>query len=198
MVGEGSNAEAQRMRGESREEGAEGSGSEEAEEEKNMSASHVRMQKSAQESGQGRRERQGGHAAGENQAQPAPGETPLWELLAGVVGLLLVLGVLGVLLYEASRPQTAASIVTEVLSIAQQPSGYVVTFEAANEGRTTAASVLLQGELYDPATSDEPVETAEVTFDYIPDRSARTGAFVFEHDPRQRELRILVKGFMDP
>jgi hypothetical protein len=62
----------------------------------------------------------------------------------------------------------------------------------------TAASVTIEGALYDPAQGDEPVETAEVTFDYIPDQSDRSGSFVFEHDPREYEVRLQVKGFMDP
>lgn len=134
----------------------------------------------------------------QKQGQPAAGETPLWELIAGVMGLLLVVGVVSFLLYAASLPQTEAAIVTKLLTVKAQPGGYLVTFEAANQGRKTAASVLVEGALYDPSGADEPIETAEVTFDYIPDQSARTGAFVFEHDPRQAELRIRVKGLMDP
>ena len=125
-------------------------------------------------------------------------ETPLWEKLAGFVGLLLMLGVIGFLIYEAVQPQTEAEIVTEVQSITPQVGGYLVKFEASNRGHTTAASVLLEGALYDPAGGDEPVESAEMTFDYIPDGSDRTGLLVFTHDPRQYELRLQVKGFMDP
>ena len=125
-------------------------------------------------------------------------ETPLWEKLAGLVGLLLVLGVLGFLLYEASQSPTEAEIIPTVESITPQAGGYLVKFTASNQGRTTAASVLVEGALYDPARGDEPVETTEMTFDYIPDESDRTGLLVFEHDPRQYELRIQVKGFMDP
>ena len=125
-------------------------------------------------------------------------ETPLWEKLAGLVGLLLVLGVLGFLLYEAAQPQTEAEIVTEVQSITPQAAGYLVKFAASNRGRTTAAAVLLEGALYDAAGGGEPIETAEMTFDYIPDQSDRTGLLVFERDPRQYNLRLQVKGFMDP
>jgi uncharacterized protein (TIGR02588 family) len=153
---------------------------------------------------QGRQQNQGQdqperEIEGEAQAQARPQqETPLWEKLAGLVGLLLVLGVLGFLLYEAARPQTEAEIVTAVQSITPQAGGYLVIFTASNQGRQTAAAVLVEGALYDPASPEEPVETAEVTFDYIPDRSDRTGSFVFENDPRAYELRIQVKGFMEP
>ena len=125
-------------------------------------------------------------------------ETPLWEKLAGLVGLLLMLGVIGFLIYEAVQPQTEAEIVTEVQSITPQAGGYLVKFEASNRGRTTAAAVLLEGALYDPAGGDEPLESAEMTFDYIPDGSDRTGLLVFTHDPRRYDLRLQVKGFMDP
>jgi uncharacterized protein (TIGR02588 family) len=131
-------------------------------------------------------------------AQTSPKETPFWEKMVGVLGLLIVLGILGFLLYEAFQPQSEAQIVTEVQSISPQPGGYLVQFEASNHGRQTAAAILIEGALYDPASPDEPIETAEVTFDYIPDQSDRTGAFVFEHDPREYDLRLQVKGFMDP
>jgi uncharacterized protein (TIGR02588 family) len=107
--------------------------------------------------------------------------------------------VVGFLLYEAFQPQTEAEIVTEVKAIAPQAGGYLVEFEASNYGRKTAASVAVEAALYAPGdAAGEPLETAEITFDYIPDQSDRTGAFVFEHDPRLYELRLQVKGFMDP
>ena len=129
--------------------------------------------------------------------KPQP-ETPLWEKLAGLLGLLLVLGVLGFLVYEGLRPRSEAAIGTTVETITPQLGGYLVTFEASNSGRQTAASVLVEGALYDPASPEEPVETTEMTFDYIPDQSDRTGALVFERDPRQYDLRLQIKGFMDP
>jgi uncharacterized protein (TIGR02588 family) len=127
-----------------------------------------------------------------------PAETPFWEKMVGVVGLLLVLSVLGFLLYAASVPQTGPEIVAEVQAITPQAGGYLVAFDAANHGRKTAAAVAIAGALYDPAQGDEPIETAEVTFDYIPDQSNRSGSLLFEHDPRLFELRLQVKGFMDP
>lgn len=136
-----------------------------------------------------------GAAAGK---KAAPQATPFWEKVVGAVGLLIVLGVVGFLLYEALQPQTAAEIVTEVKGVTPQAGGYLVDFVASNQGRQTAASVTIEGALYDPAQGDEPVETAEITFDYIPDQSDRSGSFVFEHDPRQYAVRLQVKGFMDP
>ncbi len=131
-------------------------------------------------------------------AKAAPQATPFWEKVVGAAGLLLVLAVVGFLLYEALQPQTAAEIVAEVKAVTPQAGGYLVDFLASNHGRQTAASVTIEGALYDPATGDEPVETAEVTLDYIPDQSERTGSFVFAHDPRQYTVRLQVKGFMDP
>ena len=116
-------------------------------------------------------------------AKAAPQATPFWEKVVGAAGLLLVLAVVGFLLYEALQPQTAAEIVAEVKAVTPQAGGYLVDFVASNHGRQTAASVTIEGALYDPATGDEPVETAEVTLDYIPDQSERTGSFVFAHAP---------------
>ena len=132
------------------------------------------------------------------ETKATPQATPFWEKAVGVVGLLIVLAVVGFLLYEALQPQTAADIVAEVKTVTPQAGGYLVDFEASNHGRQTAASVTIEGALYDRAQGDQPVETADVTFDYIPDQSDRRGSFVFEHDPRQYEVRLQVKGFMDP
>jgi uncharacterized protein (TIGR02588 family) len=143
----------------------------------------------------GRQAQEPDQAAAGDKPQP---ETPLWEKLAGLLGLLLVLGVLGFLLYEGVCPRSEAAIVAAQDAIIPQESGYLVTFTASNRGRQTAASVLVEGALYDPASPEEPVETSEMTFDYIPEQSDRSGALLFEHDPRQYELRIQAKGFMDP
>jgi uncharacterized protein (TIGR02588 family) len=131
-------------------------------------------------------------------ATQTPAETPFWEKIVGVLGLLIVAGVLGFLLYAAFQPQTAPQIIAEVQAITPQPGGYLVAFAAANQGRKTAAAVAIEGALYDPAQGDAPIETAEVTLDYIPDQSDRSGSLLFEHDPRAFELRLQVKGFMDP
>jgi uncharacterized protein (TIGR02588 family) len=117
--------------------------------------------------------------------------------MVGVLGLLIVLGVVAFLLYEAFQPQTVAEIVTEVKAITPQPGGYLVEFEASNHGRKTAAAVAVESALYAPGAA-EPLETAEITFDYIPDQSDRRGSFIFAHDPRQYDLRFQVKGFVDP
>jgi uncharacterized protein (TIGR02588 family) len=146
----------------------------------------------------GARGQQAALAKAGSQGQPQAQATPFWEKVVGALGLVIVLGVVGFLLYEAVQPQTQAEIVAQVQSITPQAGGYLVEFEASNHGRQTAASVAIEGTLYDPSQPDRSVETAEVTFDYIPDRSGRTGSFVFEHDPRQYELRLQVKGFMDP
>jgi uncharacterized protein (TIGR02588 family) len=135
-----------------------------------------------------KKEQQGG--------EQAP-ETPFWEKVVGALGLLIVLCVLGFLLYEAFQPQTTAEIVTKVTAITPQTGGYLVEFEASNHGRKTAAAVAVEGALYETGAG-EPVETAEISFDYIPDQSDRQGSFVFTHDPREYELRLQVKGFMDP
>jgi uncharacterized protein (TIGR02588 family) len=134
----------------------------------------------------------------ETAAKNASQETPFWEKMVGVLGLLIVLAVLGFLLYEAFQPQSEPQITTEILFISQQPGGYLVQFKASNHGRQTAAAVVVEGSLFDPASPAQPLETAEITFDYIPDQSDRTGAFVFEHNPTAYDLRLQVKGFMDP
>ncbi len=130
--------------------------------------------------------------------QTKSAEAPFWEKAVGVVGLLLVLSVLGILLYEALQPQTAPELVAQVQSTVRQQGGYLVQINASNHGQATAAGVLIEGSLYAAGDSAQPVETAQTTLDYVPDQSERSGGLLFEHDPSQYELRLQVKGFADP
>ena len=109
-----------------------------------------------------------------------------------------MLGVVGFLLYEALQPQTAAEIVAEVKAVTPQAGGYLVDFVATNHGRQTAASVTIEGAFYDPAQADEPVETAEVTLDYIPDQSDRTGRSYSSTTRGSTRYGCRSKAFMDP
>lgn len=58
-----------------------------------------------------------------------------------------------------------------------------------NSGDKTAADVVLQG-----AAGNG--ETSEITFDYVPAGSTRTGALLFEAEPS--ELKLLVRSYTDP
>jgi uncharacterized protein (TIGR02588 family) len=123
-------------------------------------------------------------------------ETPLLEWVIAGVGLVLVAGVLGLLLYNAiwkepSPPQITIRVITTV----PVQNGYLVQFRAVNQGGSTAEGVIIGGELRHGV---ERVESSQTTIDYLPPNSERGGGLFFNHDPRQFEFQIRAFGYEEP
>lgn len=139
----------------------------------------------------------------EAQSQPAAnhqaGAGPWWEQAIGGVGVLLVLGLLAFLLYEAWQPATPPEIVVSVQRVLSVEGGYLVELEARNEGESTAATVEVEGTLTAP---DDPhaaaVATSSLTFDYLPSKSTRRGGLFFKEDPAQYTLEVRALGYVEP
>ena len=124
--------------------------------------------------------------------------TPFWEQVVGYLGLVIVIGVIIFLLYEASQPVTPPDIMITVKETIAQGSGYLVEIEAVNQGGMTAATVVVEGTL---TAADDPetlLEQSDVTFDYVPLQSSRQGGLFFSHDPEQYQLEIQVKSYIRP
>lgn len=129
-------------------------------------------------------------------ATKAPPGTPLLEWLAAGVGLILVLGTIGLIGWEAlSADPSPPSVQVRALAIHNSGPGFLVTVEAKNVGGSPAAQVLVEGELMQ---GDGPPETAEASFDFIPDHSSRRGGLFFETDPRLGRLSLRAKGYSEP
>lgn len=126
-----------------------------------------------------------------------PGQTPLLEWLAAGIGLALMLGLLGVIGWEALHggPEEAPAIELSLRRIAPTPAGYVVEFEALNRAGGTAQSVEIEGALIQ---GGGPVETSSVTLDYLPGHSRRGGGLFFRRDPRHGRLELRALGFQTP
>jgi uncharacterized protein (TIGR02588 family) len=128
--------------------------------------------------------------------QRADEAPPLAEWIIGVVGLILVAGTIGFLIFKAvEKDERAPDIVITIESVAQVENGYVVSFRAMNRGGMTAASVVIEGELKD-AGGD--TESSETTIDYIPSRSEARGGLFFTRDPAPDRLQIRAKGYESP
>lgn len=126
----------------------------------------------------------------------ATGEAPLWQDLVAAVGAVLVLAVLGFLAWELlTTTETPPAIVVRAEAVEPQPGGYLVRFEARNDGGSTAAGAEIVGRLREGATL---VEEARVTLDYLPARSSRAGGLLFARDPRGLELRLQAEGYSEP
>src|SRR5918995_4778345 len=122
--------------------------------------------------------------------------TSVSEWIVAISSAALVLAVLGYLIYDGVRsPKTPPDVTIEVDSIQKAGPGYLVLFRARNGGRTTAAEVLVEGEL---ETGSGKIERSETTIDYVPARGEQQGGLYFRADPQRSRLRLRAHGYRDP
>ena len=121
---------------------------------------------------------------------------PPWEWIVAAVGLALVTTTLSFLAYKAVKGETSPPDISiradEIVPLADR---YLVKITASNRGDRTAADVKVEGEL---ATPGGVVEKSEMTFTYLPGRSARSGGLYFTRDPRRHTLSLSAKGYENP
>jgi uncharacterized protein (TIGR02588 family) len=129
-------------------------------------------------------------------AHPGAEGTPLLEWIAGTIGLVLVLLTLAVIGREAlfGDPSPPA-VAVQARAVHAAPGGWLVEIEVVNSGGAPAAQVAVEGEL--TLAGQEP-ETAEASFDYVPDHSRRRGGLFFRQDPRTGRLSLRAKGYTEP
>ena len=124
-----------------------------------------------------------------------PPTTSVSEWIVAIFSAALVLGLLGFLVYEGlGSPKTPPDVTIEVDSIQKAGPGYLVLFRARNSGRTTAAEVLVEGELEDSGK----IERSETTIDYVPARGEQHAGLYFRGDPQRSRLRIRAHGYREP
>ena len=128
-------------------------------------------------------------------AQARGGEISKWEWLAGAIGLVLVLAAVGYMVRAALQPSTPPRVVVEMDSVTVGGGGYLVHFTARNEGRTTAASVTIEGEVRDGSGA---MVLSTATLDFVPAGSTRSGGRYSTRDPRGGGLELRAAGYADP
>ncbi|MGE7368745.1 TIGR02588 family protein [Neorhizobium sp. NPDC001467] len=122
---------------------------------------------------------------------------PHWiEWTTGTVSCILVGSMIGWIAWQAitatEEPPLLSATVTR---IEKERDLFRVEFELGNASPTTAAAVTVMGEIGEAA---QTVESAEVTFDYVPAQSKARGAMLFRTDPAGRDLRIKPAGYTEP
>ncbi len=122
--------------------------------------------------------------------------TPWLEWLSAGIGLVLTLGVLGSIGWQAVRDVSEPPVISiEVERTVAIEGGYRVDFQARNMAGATASQVEIEGRLAD---NDREPEIGRVTFDYIPGHSARRGGMFFTRDPVSGPLSLRALGFANP
>ncbi len=72
---------------------------------------------------------------------------------------------------------------------------YLPEFTVYNDGGASAAMVNIAGGL---KRDGKTIESASVTFDYVPAHSSASGGMLFARDPRSFQIRLGAKAYMEP
>jgi uncharacterized protein (TIGR02588 family) len=126
----------------------------------------------------------------------AVASVPVWSWAAAALGLLLVAGSAGFMLYTAYvRDDSPPLVAIAVEAIAPSGDGYVVKINVINRGSLVAAGLVIEGVLSDDSST---IETSTITIDYVPSGSQREAGLYFSRDPRRFRLQVRPKGYVDP
>ena len=112
------------------------------------------------------------------------------------MGMLFVVGSFATLMREAFVARhPVAQIEVRVDEILPSRHGYLVSVVVDNAGDATAASLAVEGVL---ERDGVVVETSTITLDYVAAGSQRDAALFFSSDPRDGELSVRPKGYIEP
>ncbi|HYP27421.1 MAG TPA: hypothetical protein VE262_11950 [Blastocatellia bacterium] len=152
---------------------------------------------SSKEKGSADERRQDGQQTGKDHGEEEKlKDAPLWMWGIALVGLAMVVGSIGFMLYEAVAGDPSPPDVTvRVDLILPTRNGHLVKFRVVNEGGSTAEGLTVEGEL---RNGIESVETSNTTIEYVPSHSEREGGLYFTLDPKEYELRLRAKGYEKP
>jgi uncharacterized protein (TIGR02588 family) len=131
----------------------------------------------------------------EAQEHQAAGASP-WEWITAAIGLVLLVGAIGYLVYVAvATPPGPPALTFEQGPVMRSGDGYVVDIVVRNEGAATAAAVEIEGTL---RRDGAVVETSTATLDYLPRFSDRNFGLFFSSDPSDGQLELRALGYSEP
>lgn len=123
-------------------------------------------------------------------------DIPVLEWACATVGVIIVVGVMAFNIVQALKDrETPPDIQVKAERAIRTTQGYVLPLEAVNLGGTSAAALMIQGQL---RVNGDLVETSEVTFDYVAPHSSKKGGLFFEHDPQASRVKLRVLGYQEP
>lgn len=118
------------------------------------------------------------------------------EWIVALVGLTLVVFTVSWIIWRGLTRESAPPQVSfQVQSVEKIGNGYLVNVQAVNQGGKTAADVKVAGTL---SNARGQIETAEMTFKFLPPGSPKQGGLFFAQDPRALKLELSAKGYEAP
>lgn len=117
------------------------------------------------------------------------------QWIASGLGLLVVIGAFGLILYDVFVPDAPPNLKVHMTRIVPLAGRYLVEVTVSNDGGSTAASVAVQGTLY---KGDKTFETASTTYDYVPAYSEAAGGMFFTYDPRAYKFKLEANAYQEP
>ncbi|MBV2184824.1 MAG: TIGR02588 family protein [Rhizobium sp.] len=124
-------------------------------------------------------------------------DNPHWmEWLTGLASAALIATLIGYVGWNAmTEDMQPPEFAIEATGMERVSGGYRITFDIENRANSTAAAVIVRGEL---KKGDESLETVDVTFDYVPGESQSSGAILFTADPGNAQLTLRAIAYSDP
>jgi len=127
---------------------------------------------------------------------PVDKGTSAVEWIAAACGAVLFLAMIGYMTYAGLHEvEGAPRVEFATTPPVAQGDRFLVGFTAINSGEATATSLTVRATITE---GDEEIETQEVTIDYLPLQSSRTGGFFFTRDPSKYRLTIVATSYLDP
>lgn len=118
------------------------------------------------------------------------------EAVAATIGAVLAVTTIGFIVWRGlGETGLPPELTVELVSVAEQPAGYLAEVVVRNGGESTAANVVVEGTM---AAGGGASETAEFTIDYVPSGSERRGGLLFAGDPRRSDLDLRASGYAEP
>ncbi|MGQ4272570.1 hypothetical protein [Terrihabitans sp. B22-R8] len=117
--------------------------------------------------------------------------TPWLEYVAGTIGAIFALAVLGIIAWDGLTGDNAPpDLVVEIVGTRPAANGFAADIRIRNLGTQTASDVTVEGS----AGEDK----AEAQFDFVPGSSERKGTLVFPGDMPQADVALRVLGYREP
>ena len=123
-------------------------------------------------------------------------QTAVLETIFAGLGAVLAAGTIGIIFWKGVTDDSGKPAVeARVTRVEAQGDAYLAEIEVFNGGDAAAAGLEVEGRL---ESGGQAVETATVTFDYLPSQSRRQGGLYFSGDPRSGKLTVVPKSYTTP